>query len=223
VVLAAAGVASLVVVMSLSRSSMVCLTVFYAVLLLRSRLRLHHKLLLVASVGGALFYLVSHFTGAESALMARANRTFASEDATSGRLSIWRMTLPLIARHPWFGYGFEPFSHFSSTFDTPHNQYLELLYKGGLTVLVTFLGPVFFACRRALASREAVEPIFGALLLGVLVSNITQPNLTYAPTASFLFFWWGALWWQARQARHSAHTLEPRAYSDPTPSPAPVA
>ncbi|MBX3436200.1 MAG: O-antigen ligase family protein [Planctomycetaceae bacterium] len=62
----------------------------------------------------------------------------------SGRSTIWGETWDLFADRPLFGYGFEPYSE-RATFDTPHQQYLEVLYKCGL------VGMALYACVLSLA------------------------------------------------------------------------
>jgi len=78
--------------------------------------------------------------------------------AGSGRLYIWRRTLPLIAQHPIFGYGSDTFSYYfpqddpyknsgladpNIVVDKPHNMYLNLAFGSGVLSLLAFLILVF--------------------------------------------------------------------------------
>jgi O-antigen ligase len=199
---AIAVVASIVAIMTLSRSALVCLVAFIALVSVTSKLPLRYKVLSVVVLGAALAYLLLEVQGTSAGLEAKFHRTFRSEDATAGRLDIWKFTIGLISERPLLGYGFEPYSNYSSIFDTPHNQYLEIAYKGGLVAVIAFFAPVVVYCIRALKARTAAENLFGAFLAAVMVSAITQPNFTYAPTAALLFFWWGCLLTTLRPHRH---------------------
>ncbi len=126
----------------------------------------------------------------------RFSETVGSSDPFSGRGDIWAQTIGLWSERPVFGYAFESFSHYAE-FDTPHQQYLEILFKSGalgatlygLVLLASGLGlmhvtkfsmpgtPAWYLLR-------ALTATFGATLIG----NLSQPNLTYSVTGNFLFF-----------------------------------
>ncbi|MGD9856179.1 MAG: O-antigen ligase family protein, partial [Planctomycetaceae bacterium] len=59
--------------------------------------------------------------------------------ALAGRSAIWNETWELIASRPLWGYRFDPYSR-RAAFDTPHQQYLEVLYKTGFAGLAMYAG-----------------------------------------------------------------------------------
>ncbi len=131
----------------------------------------------------------------------RLDRSTESEDPTSGRLEIWILAIELAAEKPIFGYMFEPFSHYYH-FDTPHQQYLEVLYKAGglgLFLYVWLLASCFKAISRLLyltiRGTKSWYLLHGlsAMLIGILFGNLTQPNLTFSLTGNLVFLLFGSL------------------------------
>ncbi len=125
----------------------------------------------------------------------RYSQTVGAEDPLSGRAGIWADTLGLAADRPIFGYAFESYHH-HSTFDTPHQQYLEILYKtGGLGLVLYFwlllsaLGGVRHLGQHAAVRSESwyfLKALFAAFA-AAMVGNLSQPNLTYSVTGNCLF------------------------------------
>lgn len=113
----------------------------------------------------------------------------------SGREHIWVEALSLINDRPLFGYFFEPFSNYVSGYDTPHQQYLEILYKSGIFGFLVYFGflTYLFLCfwvagyRHGGASR-VIAYYFGFLVLGILISNFGQPNLSFSLLGNALIF-----------------------------------
>lgn len=119
--------------------------------------------------------------------------------ALAGRSTIWSETWSLIRARPWVGHAFRPYSY-QSEFVTPHQQYLETLYKTGgigfslyVALLGLSLGGLIQLWR---VSQADVPPDSGerhllaavlALFCGVLIGNLSQANLTYSLTGNFLF------------------------------------
>ena len=124
----------------------------------RSRLGLRlglAVLLLVAVVAGAIF------VGGETSLT-RVADTAQSSDLTTGRSSIWRVTLNVIAANLPFGAGFGAFGVAYTPFDTmsglerveqSHNDYLQVLADAGIVGLI--IG-IFFLFRIFVLGRSAV-------------------------------------------------------------------
>jgi O-antigen ligase len=129
-------------------------------------------------------------------------------DLSSGRFSIWRDTLALIAQHPWLGVGFGEFN-FAWTltpfpqrhpqfFDHTHNLPLQLAVELGLPLALLILGLLLWALWQAFDRTRRVEgpegpalrACFVMVLLMALHSQLEYP-LWYAyfllPTA----FAWG--------------------------------
>jgi O-antigen ligase len=139
----------------------------------------------------------------------RLERTIHSDDALSGRDEIWVETLELGSARPFFGYCFEPFSNYTF-YSTPHQQYLEILFKTGGIGLAVFL--LFFGYAALLVvqlwRRFADDIVMGpataaiaASLLAVCIGNLTQPNFTYSVTGNFQFFILGLLLSESTIAR----------------------
>ena len=132
----------------------------------------------------------------------RVNRSTESEDPSSGRFDIWEFALELSAEKPIFGYMFESFSRYTGDVDTPHQQYLEVLYKcGGLGLLFygSVLGSCWMVTNRLLRLATFRSPAWYrlhamvAMLGAVLLGNLTQPNLTYSLTGNMVFLMFGTL------------------------------
>ncbi|MEZ6052139.1 MAG: O-antigen ligase family protein [Planctomycetaceae bacterium] len=131
----------------------------------------------------------------------RYSQTVGAEDPLSGRAGIWADTLGLAADRPIFGYAFESYHH-HSTFDTPHQQYLEILYKTGGLGLVLYFWLLFSALGgvRHLSQHVAVrsdgwyflKALF-ASFAAAMVGNLSQPNLTYSITGNCLFLMVGLM------------------------------
>ena len=200
--------AALIVVGSLSRSSTMALiiaTSFYLAWTGRQALLVGSFVVvcLISIVGFGLFaalqdtYVVAVLT---ERVQDRIDRSMESDDPSSGRYEIWQIAIELCAEKPVFGYFFESFSRYVSEFDTPHQQYLEILYKcGGVglglygALLVSFL----MVTRRLLKLTVIGAPAWYRLhaatgmLIGVLIGNLTQPNLTYSLTGNMVFMLFG--------------------------------
>ena len=232
----------LLVVASLSRSSTISMTVglsFY----LFSTSRGHIPV--AAVVVGVVFALagvglmkletdIDAINFLQSAIDRRLTQTVDSDDPFAGRVGIWMHALELCSEKPVLGYAFEPFSRYSNYFDTPHQQYLEILYKTGLVggvLYLSMLGSGLIGLWHLVSRtepRSAQSYLMRALLaafVGTLVGNFSQPNLSYSLTGNTLFFMVGAV--LTRQgaaglvtAKHSADTAAIDA--DPTKPHAPA-
>ena len=125
----------------------------------------------------------------------RLERSTESEDPSSGRFEIWQLAVELGIERPIFGYMFESFSRYSE-YDTPHQQYLEVLHKcGGLGLLLylTLIGSGFKSIVRLQRMAPTRSPpwymlrAIMAMLVGLMVGNFTQPNFTYSLTGNMVF------------------------------------
>jgi O-antigen ligase len=137
-----------------------------------------------------------------------ATRLGESQDYSSGRWSIWRDTLTLIAQNPWFGVGFGEFNFAWSLtpfpdrnvqfFDHTHNLPLHLAVELGMPLALLVLGLLTWGLWQAFKRSAGVEGPQGVgrraalvmVLLMALHSQLEYP-LWYAyfllPTA----FAWG--------------------------------
>lgn len=232
----AAFLTALMVVMSLSRSStiaMVCGTLLYLFL----TGRIHWPVFGVvfgAVIVIAFSSVLTVFTQNEDVALwiDRLSRRFVSQtvegsDPLSGRGGIWIQTIDLWSERPLCGYAFEAFSNYAE-FDTPHQQYLEILYKSGavgatlygLLLLASGLGLLHvtrFASRRSPPwyLLNGLSASFWATMLG----NLSQPNLTYSVVGNFLFFAIGL----ALNKHAAAGLVDQSPIQQGTASPAPAA
>ena len=132
----------------------------------------------------------------------RVERSTESEDPSSGRFDIWALAIELWLEKPVFGYMFESFAKYGVDIDTPHQQYLEVLYKCGGLGLVLYLGMLVSCLYRTsrlliLTVRKSVAwyQLHAALamLVGLMIGNLTQPNLTFSVTGNLVFLLFGCL------------------------------
>jgi O-antigen ligase len=123
-------------------------------------------------------------------------------DPSNGRLEIWQFILELAAEKPVFGYLFEPLSRHMGDVESAHQQYLEILYKCGGVGLLLFLA-LLASCLVDLKRLQKAAPreslawyqlnAVTGMLVGILLGNLTQSNLTYSLTGNVLFMIFGCL------------------------------
>ena len=132
----------------------------------------------------------------------RVERSTESDDPTSGRMELWQLAIELWMERPVFGYMFESFSRYSGEFDTPHQQYLEILHKcGGLGLLiyVSMLVSCLVLTRKLVRLTKPRSMAWyqlhsmTAMMLGLMIGNLTQPNLTFSLTGNMVFLTFGCL------------------------------
>ncbi len=144
----------------------------------------------------------------DTGALGASTRLGESQDYSSGRWSIWRDTLVLIARNPWLGVGFGEFN-FAWTltpfpdrntqfFDHTHNLPLHLAVELGIPLALLVLGLLAWGLWQAFSRSRRVDGSEGVarraalvmVLLMALHSQLEYP-LWYAhfllPTA----FMWG--------------------------------
>jgi O-antigen ligase len=199
------------VVLSGSRTGLLGVAVLVAWGLLDRRLSRTSRGLLLAS---PLFCLVGWMLlGGLSSLLdtgalGASTRLGESQDYSSGRWSIWRDTLVLIARNPWFGVGFGEFNlawtltpsadRNPQFFDHTHNLALHLAVELGIPLALLVLGLLVWGLWQAWSRSRRIDGSDGVarraalvmVLLMALHSQLEYP-LWYAyfllPTA----FAWG--------------------------------
>lgn len=201
--------AGLIILGSMSRSSALALIVgviLYLALTGRVTFLVSSFLvmLVLSVIGFGLFSMLKQ-TEMVSVLMdrvqTRIDRSTEDEDPSSGRFQIWGTAIELWTERPAFGYMFESFSRYS-TVDTPHQQYLEVLHKCGGIGLILYMGLLiscFMATRRLLRMAARRTPAWyqlhglSGMLFGVMIGNLTQPNLTYSLTGNLVFLLFGCI------------------------------
>lgn len=123
--------------------------------------------------------------------------TITGKDVTvSGRDLIWSEALKLIYDRPTFGYFFFPFSNYVDGYDTPHQQYLEILYKMGMVGFLVYFFYLFYIFTVFLKEglkgsvlRKMTVITFTLLTIAILITNFGQPNLSFSLIGNaYIFF-----------------------------------
>jgi O-antigen ligase len=204
--LTAIALLALTIIMTLSRSAILGLLIVIVLLLIQLKVR--YRIFLITLISG--FLIAFMYSGLYSILQQKVDRTFLLEDPTSGRFELYSFTLKLIAERPIFGYFFDLFSNYSF-FGTPHNQYLEVLFKSGIVGLMLFIMILFLILRYTLKAKPNLpkderlfQSFFYISLVTTLVTSLAQPNLSYPPTGNFIMFVFGFLLYRNRlgQSKH---------------------
>ncbi len=205
-----AGCSTLMILGSMSRSSTLSLIVgvsLYLWMTGRTAFLVASFLIItvVGIIGFGLFSMLREtevVSVLEYRLMDRLDRTTEQDDPSSGRFEIWQLAIELWTEQPVFGYMFESFSRYAGDVDTPHQQYLEVLHKCGGLGLLLYLA-VLVSClmlairllrmtKRGAPAWFQVRAVF-AMLAGLMVGNLTQPNLTFSLTGNMVFLLFGCL------------------------------
>lgn len=199
-------------VMSYSRSALVILIFFLLLILFYFPVK---KIIigLIAMLPAVLIFCVTLLAASSQSVIndsrsaslnfeARANQTFYSSKPFGGRIEIALETISLVEKKPFFGYKFESFSNYNSVFDTPHNQYLEILFKSGLFGFLLYFGVLvfflFIVLKKtyspgvSIMDRRSVV-CFLLALLSLMLGNLAQPNFTFTQTGNVSFFILGFL------------------------------
>jgi O-antigen ligase len=188
-----------IVIFSLSRSSLIVLCCssiflfyFYTINKISQRIKLLFSFILIAIVFFCLLNQLSddnEISKIVDVSYERLSRTLGQrEDFSSGRTEMWGRTFELIFDKPVFGYCFQPFSSHNFGYDTPHNQYLELLYKTGIIGLILFSGFFLLIIKLINKMEYSLKYLYFSLLIGLFIGSFTQPNFTFSLTGNFLFF-----------------------------------
>lgn len=193
-----------IIAFTLSRSALATLIILLLSLGFLATKRLILMLTTVALAAGVLYLLFDYFPEMKARFLFKTWRTFQSDDFSSGRAEIWQQAWDLYKARPLFGYGYEHFSNYS-TYDTPHNQYLELLYKTGILGFLAMVLALLYFVRIGLASASMAERQFACLIGAWLVSSFFQPNFSYTPILNITMFFGGMM-----IARRSFHAATPK-------------
>ena len=225
-------VAILLVISSLSRSSTIAMTVavsFHLIATGRAHIPIFTAVLaaLFGMAGVGLMRMetdVEAITFLQNAVHRRLTQTVEGDDPLSGRGGIWMLALELSANKPVFGYAFETFARYSRVYDTPHQQYLEVLFKTGiigaalyLWMLISGIFGLWHLFRHAPPRSPAAYQVSALLgtLIGTMVGNMSQPNLSYSLLGNTLLLMLGLV-----LTRHGAADLvETPALVEPSDKP----
>lgn len=231
----AAAAAALIIAGSMSRSSALALifgTVVYLATTGRQTIlaTTFVVIMFMSIIGFGLFsalqdsYVVAVLT---ERVQTRIDRSMEAEDPSSGRFEIWEIAIELCAEKPVFGYMFESFSRYMIEYDTPHQQYLEILYKCGGVGLGLYLALIISFFRNISRLMKMTVPgsptwyrlnAARAMLIGALVGNLTQPNLTYSLTGNMVFMLFGMFSSSRAVISASQPLWKPRVKPRPAPA-----
>jgi len=204
-----AGCSALIILGSMSRSSSMALiigVVVYLIITGRVPFLIASVLTIgvLSIVGFGLFSMLRETEMVNvlvDRVQERVDRSTEAEDPSSGRFEIWALAIELAIDRPVFGYMFESFSRYADV-DTPHQQYLEVLHKcGGLGLMIylAIIGSFLLSVRRLqrMTARGTrawyyLHALVG-MFFGVMIGNLTQPNLTFSLTGDMVFLLFGCL------------------------------
>jgi exopolysaccharide production protein ExoQ len=194
-------ICTLMIVLSQSKTGLVLLLGFMALVQVFKLLRSRNQIVLplvfcLVLIGAMSFFVVTQ--NYETIL------TGLGRDVTlSGRTDIWGAMLEKILQRPWTGYGYAGFWQgkegesvdiFYMARDMPphgHNGYLDMAIDIGLLGLGFFLMDFFRSIVRSihwLRQMPVVESIFPILyLVGVFIYNITEDSLVGDSTFNFIW------------------------------------
>jgi O-antigen ligase len=176
------GAMLLGVVLSGSRTGLLGVAVLAAWGLLDRRLSRTSRALLIASplICIACWMLLGWLSSRlDIGALGASTRLGQSQDYSSGRWSIWRDTLALIAQNPWLGVGFGEFN-FAWTltpsadrepqfFDHTHNLPLHLAVELGVPLALLVLGFLLWGLWQAWHRSRRIDGSDGAARRGALV------------------------------------------------------
>ncbi|OCH48745.1 hypothetical protein A6E08_08835 [Vibrio lentus] len=123
-------------------------------------------------------------------------------EVTSGRIGIWSKTMSLISTRPFLGFGFDYFSNYVDGFDTPHQQYLEIMFKSGLVGFVIYfmiclyiveMFVSYLSVKTGIYNRNVRVRVWLILIMPVLVNGFFQPILSYSVVSNIIMFTLGYL------------------------------
>ncbi|WP_193051194.1 O-antigen ligase family protein [Pseudoalteromonas undina] len=194
-------VISVIIVATLSRAAMLNLMIYIMLMFL---LRRKGFGIYLCFLSGFFLILLSFLWVNHPELISGLANKFAKfeqgKDASNGRFEIWFTALDLFSKSPIWGYLFEPFSNYD-THDTPHNQNIEVIFKGGLLGALFYYTPLFLSfmfiwSKRLLVIDKELRGFvycYLCLVVSIFITNNFQPNFSYTPTGSILFFFSGFL------------------------------
>lgn len=160
-------------------------------------------------IGGVLLWGVNTYSS--QSISSRLDYTFQNghlDDSTWSRLQFKKIASEYMLKNPILGSGFSPFSDISSTayglnpntslsdsyrYSTPHDQYLMVGYKSGVTGLAIFLLILLMILRRFMknkaistTNRKIYIPLLAGFV-GIMISNFSQDNLNFIFIAGLFF------------------------------------
>ena len=200
-------IAAAFMILSLSRIALIVLSLFLvSFVTFEMNLRKTLKAVFVFGVVVVCMLFVMQYLdsleSAKDALVARYEKTFKGDDLTGGRADIALETLALVSRRPFAGYLFDSFDKYQRGHATPHNQYLEALFKTGILGFIVYFFVFLVFLKGVINKMKAYHHLqelklvyigFICVLFALSVGNLSQPNFTYSQTGNVVFLTLGYL------------------------------
>ena len=132
-----------------------------------------------------------------------------TETIEKGRMLVWKDTLTMIKDFPLFGTGLGTyqyaFPHYKTfpmqvVFDHAHNDYLELLAEGGISLVLPFLWGLWRILRWSLTSSSLITLGAATGMVALLIHSFFDFNF-HIPANAYLFFTLAGISWIARMWR----------------------
>lgn len=190
---------TLTIFFTISRAAILSLLIFLLILFFTSASKKLKIYILFSSII-AICVTYANWESIEvllDSLIHKFDKTISGNDKLSNRGTIWEQTIMLILERPILGYGFEPFSFNYSGHDTPHQQYLETIYKSGALGFLIFLSFYYklFSLSKKLSRKHEnknirnFSEIVTVAFVSILFSNFVQPTLSYSIAGNALIFY----------------------------------
>ncbi|MDB4001172.1 O-antigen ligase family protein [Oceanospirillaceae bacterium] len=155
-----------------------------------------------------LSYISINFPELLTGLEAKFSKFDGNKDVSNGRFEIWTYAFDLFSQSPVFGLTFEPFSNYGRH-DTPHNQYIEILFKAGFLGFIFYFLPIAYSLFKLIILNKKTldDDVFEIRLIAIgvsiamLITNNVQPNLSYTYSGVMMFFLLGFTLCKATQQK----------------------
>lgn len=111
----------------------------------------------------------------------------------SNRTGLWDITIGDVLQRPFFGWGYQSESvrhlqYDSATIITAHNQILEILYQGGILLLLVYIGILTLAGWRLMVlKKDKFAQVLAVIFFGLQVAQITEVFTSPLIYSLFLF------------------------------------
>jgi O-antigen ligase len=190
--------------LSFSRSSVICAALAVAALGILERRRWQRSrglaalVILIAAAAGVFALALPEVAGAYWARVGLSmdRLLIAPDSVLSGRLESWGTIAGFIAQHPWqtlFGIGYKtlPYSEYLGRPVIADNMYLSLLVETGLLGLVALVGlnaAILITCWRAMRRASFYGKWLFCFWIGEIVQMLTGDILTYWRVLP-VYFW----------------------------------
>ena len=117
-----------------------------------------------------------------------------NSSAGTGRFGLWKRTISVIKKVPWFGKGLDLYyanNIYDSSLDVPHNEYLAIASNIGIPGLLMYLTAIVWWFVRAIVQKKHLKG-FDLVLLATafayLISAFFGNSFTYTYPYFLVFF-----------------------------------